>query len=315
MSTKFTVSAKPTTPASRKATADDIEAFIGAVMNGKAKPKDLDVSLLTGAVQGLRDAAHTPNRPAPATEVQITHTTPTADNAGTVMFALADSLRSIANEFPAALDAQALDALDAVLASRDGQAQAAAVPSAGVSMLRNVIETLRATGSYSDEEGEATNHLATLLDTLAVAAEPSIEMARRIGETGVKHSEKERQLFIAYMQGHCWKAGPWDAERSEYLDMHTRVLYAVWRARGALAAQAAAVPEPCEICKKPVDGHSGRWCCRCLGVPTPIADTDVWPIVRVEVTNGKITSATQYAPGLPDGEHDVYPVRCIAAKP
>jgi len=56
LSDDFKVSAKPTTPESRKATADDLEAFIGLVITGKAKPKDMDIALLTGAVQGLRDA-------------------------------------------------------------------------------------------------------------------------------------------------------------------------------------------------------------------------------------------------------------------
>jgi hypothetical protein len=37
---------------------------------------------------------------------------------------------------------------------------------------------------------------------------------------------------------------------------------------------------------------------------------DVWPIVNVTVDeDGKVTEAKLYAPGLPPGNHDVYPVR------
>lgn len=37
---------------------------------------------------------------------------------------------------------------------------------------------------------------------------------------------------------------------------------------------------------------------------------DVWPIVNVTVNeDGQIESAKLYAPGLPPGNHDVYPVR------
>lgn len=53
----FTVRAQPTTPESRKATADGIEAFVGAILTGKSKPGEMDAGLLADAVQGLRDAA------------------------------------------------------------------------------------------------------------------------------------------------------------------------------------------------------------------------------------------------------------------
>lgn len=57
LSSNFTAGAKRTTPESRKATADGIEAFIGAIMIGQAQPEDMDIGLLTAAVQGLRDTA------------------------------------------------------------------------------------------------------------------------------------------------------------------------------------------------------------------------------------------------------------------
>lgn len=56
----FTVRATPTTPESRKATADAIEAFIGAIFTGQSKPDAIDTRLLAAAVQGLRDTAARP---------------------------------------------------------------------------------------------------------------------------------------------------------------------------------------------------------------------------------------------------------------
>ncbi|WP_137910713.1 hypothetical protein [Ralstonia sp. 3PA37C10] len=46
-------------------------------------------------------------------------------------------------------------------------------------------------------------------------------------------------------------------------------------------------------------------------VAEPSADVDnVWPIVNITVSeDGKVSEAKLYAPGLPPGNHDVYPVR------
>lgn len=36
---------------------------------------------------------------------------------------------------------------------------------------------------------------------------------------------------------------------------------------------------------------------------------EIWPIAKLVIDNGKVTAAsTLFAPGLPDGEHEVYPV-------
>lgn len=67
-------------------------------------------------------------------------------------------------------------------------------------------------------------------------SDPREARAHAVGAEGVPHSEAERALFLAYLRGHCWGDGLWDAERNEYADQATRMLYAVWRARGAIAA-------------------------------------------------------------------------------
>lgn len=63
---------------------------------------------------------------------------------------------------------------------------------------------------------------------------PSVVTAQRLGETGAPHSEYERTLFEAYMKGHSWAHGEWLADRQYYDDMQTRILFAIWRDRGAL---------------------------------------------------------------------------------
>ncbi|HSC06123.1 MAG TPA: hypothetical protein VLD59_04795 [Steroidobacteraceae bacterium] len=63
-----------------------------------------------------------------------------------------------------------------------------------------------------------------------------------------------------------------------------------WDHRSALRAPTALGPTPCAA--------------------EPAEDPDVWPIVNVTVDEaGKITDAKLYAPGLPAGNHDVYPVK------
>lgn len=61
-----------------------------------------------------------------------------------------------------------------------------------------------------------------------------LEKAFEVGKEGVPHSEKERNLFLEYLRGHCWPDGEWNKDTNEYSDRYTRVLYAVWRARGAV---------------------------------------------------------------------------------
>lgn len=87
--------------------------------------------------------------------------------------------------------------------------------------------------------------------TGAVMAAPSVSDAERMGAggpeaMGIPHDESERLAFEAYMRGHCWEiAAKWDgtAYLSKCADhlydngaMITRMLWAVWRDRAALAA-------------------------------------------------------------------------------
>lgn len=73
---------------------------------------------------------------------------------------------------------------------------------------------------------------------------PSELRAYDMGAKGSPHSEQERALFEAYMRGHCWQAGEWDAKLGCYADVHTRMLFGVWRDRAALAQQAvSSAPE------------------------------------------------------------------------
>lgn len=67
---------------------------------------------------------------------------------------------------------------------------------------------------------------------------PAELQAYDMGAKGSPHSEQERALFEAYMRGHCWQFGEWDAKLGCYSDMGTRMLFGVWRDRAALAQQA-----------------------------------------------------------------------------
>lgn len=61
--------------------------------------------------------------------------------------------------------------------------------------------------------------------------------AYHVGAIGSPHTEEERALFESYMAGHCWKPGPWDAERSVYANANMNLLYVVFRSRSAIDAR------------------------------------------------------------------------------
>lgn len=71
---------------------------------------------------------------------------------------------------------------------------------------------------------------------------PAQDLAYQVGAKGSAHSEAERELFEAYMRGHCWQVGTWLPDQQGYEDCSTRMLFAVWRDRAALADQLAAQP-------------------------------------------------------------------------
>ena len=54
-------------------------------------------------------------------------------------------------------------------------------------------------------------------------------------EGGLSNTLEERTRFEAYMRGHCWKVGEYNAETQCYDTVLIRMLYGVWRDRGALA--------------------------------------------------------------------------------
>lgn len=75
----------------------------------------------------------------------------------------------------------------------------------------------------------------------------TVEASEKMGATGAAPTESERQLFEAWMRGHCWAiSGVWDgktyvdsAETGGYINpltMHVRCLWAAWRDRAALGA-------------------------------------------------------------------------------
>lgn len=84
-----------------------------------------------------------------------------------------------------------------------------------------------------------------------VAASRMGQQAYDLGAKGAAPTEAERLLFEAWMRGHCWAVvGEWDgktylteSEKVSYrwTDPHamsTRMLWAAWRDRAALAAMA-----------------------------------------------------------------------------
>lgn len=72
-----------------------------------------------------------------------------------------------------------------------------------------------------------------------VARAITINDAYELGTKGAPHSETERLLFEAYLLGHNWRVGIWDAQKRGYTDMDTRRLFAMWRDRASLSTLTA----------------------------------------------------------------------------
>lgn len=82
--------------------------------------------------------------------------------------------------------------------------------------------------------------------------------------------------------------------------------------RDCCEAEAAEFGKPDTICitvdvlREIVQRHSPGPCLHQIQEP----EADIWPCVNIDVDeSGKITNAKLYSPGLPAGNHDVYPVR------
>lgn len=75
---------------------------------------------------------------------------------------------------------------------------------------------------------------------------PTLEECRTAGQgptyipgkghtkVGLPNTPEERKRFEAYMCGHCWAFGSYDEELKAYDTVDVRMLYGVWRDRGAL---------------------------------------------------------------------------------
>jgi hypothetical protein len=80
----------------------------------------------------------------------------------------------------------------------------------------------------------------------------TVEQAREMGAKGGPVDHNERELFEAWMQGHCWHCGDWIAtdEDDGYYDLaSTRVIWAAWCDRAALQSTFT------EGVHKGTDGH------------------------------------------------------------
>lgn len=53
-------------------------------------------------------------------------------------------------------------------------------------------------------------------------------------EGGLPNTPEERARFEAYMRGHCWSIGEYSDDKQCYDTVLVRMLYGVWRDRGAL---------------------------------------------------------------------------------
>lgn len=116
----------------------------------------------------------------------------------------------------------------------------------------------RRISAYNEQIARHRAAMAALNEALAnaeAASEksraPTEEDAHQMGAYGAEATEAERLLFEAWMSGHCWAlSAMWDgssyrsdAEVGLNVDpraMATRLMWAAWRDRAALARQVAA---------------------------------------------------------------------------
>ena len=71
-------------------------------------------------------------------------------------------------------------------------------------------------------------------------AHPTTEECEAMGRNGgLPDTPEERTRFEAYMRGHSWEPGPYDGKKGCYWETVPRMLYGVWRDRGALCGSRA----------------------------------------------------------------------------
>lgn len=63
---------------------------------------------------------------------------------------------------------------------------------------------------------------------------PSNYPGKEFESGGLPDTPDERARFEAYMRGHCWQVGKYDESLRCYDTVGVRMLYGVWRDRGAL---------------------------------------------------------------------------------
>lgn len=92
------------------------------------------------------------------------------------------------------------------------------------------------------------HHLQDRLNRMeALLREPPLEECYRAGkgpsqvpgeyhEGGLPDTADERARFEEYMRGHCWEFGGYDQTKRCYDTVFVRMLYGVWRDRGAMSA-------------------------------------------------------------------------------
>lgn len=130
-------------------------------------------------------------------------------------------------------------------------------------------------------------HIPPTDDTAA-----AFELGR--GRTEAPATDAERRQFEAWMAGHCWACAPWDGK--SYTDMASRMLWAAWRDRAALALRHAADAQ-CSGCTMPQCRDAGRCEHPSAGSALPGAD---WAADMRAKLDEAIAAAESVAP-LPPG--------------
>ena len=77
----------------------------------------------------------------------------------------------------------------------------------------------------------------TLEECEAAGRGPSNGPGVPFNSGGLPNTAEERARFEAYMRGHCWEIGKYDAVIGGYDSTIVRMLYGVWRDRGWLAVK------------------------------------------------------------------------------
>jgi hypothetical protein len=106
---------------------------------------------------------------------------------------------------------------------------------------------------HAAEADEIIDAFALAREAQAARRDPTVEECERAGkgpmplyngtysEGGLPNTPQERERFEAYMRGHCWDVGKYNESQQAYDSVSVRMLYGVWRDRGALGLDQAAI--------------------------------------------------------------------------